>query len=185
MTVSPCLLVSVLTALVGVGSMQGPDPIHWSATRKLAWSDFKAKAPRQLDGARSALGYNSVFGCRDGKLEFHIVAVFVPEESWVTERIRTSGLASPVGLRHEQTHFDLKEVHARRIRKMFSELTSPCPRSDDDLYALAERLMRDEAATQDRFERETRAGENESKQIEWERRVRADLDALKAFVSRQ
>ncbi len=161
------------------------DPMEWSPTRKLAWSDFRGKPPRLLDGARSALGYSSAFGCRDGKLEFSIIAIFVPEQSWVTSRITTSGLASPVGLRHEQTHFDLKEVYARRIRRMFAELETPCPRSDDALYALAERIMREESATQERFERETKSGENESRQNEWEKRVSADLEALKAFTSGQ
>ena len=175
--------ILLVVLLVIVAGRQAPEPIVWSPERKLAWSDFHGRPPRLLDGARSALGYNSTFGCRDGKLEFSILAVFVPEESWVTERIKTSGLASPVGLRHEQTHFDLKEIYARRIRKMFTELPTPCPRSDDAFYALAEKLMRDESATQERFERETQAGENEYRQNEWERRVKADLDSLKVFVA--
>jgi len=166
----------------GVGP-QATDPIPWSATRKLDWRDFRAKAPGELTGARSVLSYRYSIGCRDQQLHATITAFFLPDQSWVAYRIISSGLASPVGLRHEQTHFDLKELYARRVRKMFAELATPCPRSDDELFAMAERILREEGATQRRFEDETRNGENERRQIEWEKRVAGELDALKGFAA--
>lgn len=176
---------SVVPIAAGAGRLPAPqtaDPISWSAMRQLDWRDFRAKAPGDLQGARSVLSYNYRVGCRDAQLHFSVTALFLPDQSWVAYRIVSSGLASRVGLRHEQTHFDLKEVYARRARKMFAELATRCPRSDDDLNALAERVFRDEAAIQRRFDIETRSGENEAKQIEWEKRVAAGLDALKAFT---
>jgi hypothetical protein len=121
-------------------------------------------------------------GCRDGVLQADVTAVFVPDQSWVADRILTSGLASRVGLRHEQLHFDLKEVYARRIRKMYADLFRPCPRSDDDLHALAGPLRREELMLQERIERDTRGGELEARQNDWESRVAADLAKLEAFA---
>lgn len=160
---------------------QSTEPIVWSATRRLDWTDFRAKPLRDLDGARSVLSYTYVAGCREGRLVAAVTALFLPDRSSVSYRIVSSGLASRVGLRHEQTHFDMKEAYARRARKMFAELATPCPRSDESLLALAERVFKEEAVAQERFEIETRDGENETRQLEWERRVASDLAALSAY----
>ena len=180
------LYLIVLTGGDGGLAAQTPaptaEPIRWSATRKLAWTDFRGKATSQLLGAQSALGFAMSFGCRDGVLQASIVAEFLPDQSWVADRILLSGLASPIGLRHEQLHFDLKEVYARKLRKMFAELPNPCPRTDDALYELTVPLRREELEMQDRIERATLSGELEARQMEWERKVAADLKALAAFA---
>jgi hypothetical protein len=160
------------------------DAIVWSASRRLTWDDFKAKPVRQLDGARSALNYSTAVGCRSGRLHVRVLAVFLPDQSSVTYRITSSGLASRVGLDHEQVHFDLAEVYARRVRRVYAELPGPCPRSDDALSALAEPIFRDAAAAQRRLDDETRFGELEARQIEWAARVARDLAELDAFQDR-
>ena len=180
----PWLALALVCAAVPSSARQSAaDPIPWSATRKLDWRDFRAKAPGELAGARSMLKYSYSIGCRDGQLHATISTLFLPDQSWVAYRIVSSGLASPLGLRHEQTHFDLKEVYARRVRRMFAELSSPCPRSDGELFAMAERMFRQEAAGQKLFEDETQSGTIEARQLNWEKRVAADLEALRAFAA--
>lgn len=176
-------LAFVCAAVPSSARQTAVDPIAWSATRKLDWRDFRAKAPGELAGARSMLKYNYSIGCRDGQLRATVSALFLPDQSWVAYRIVSSGVASPLGLRHEQTHFDLKEVYARRARKMFAELSSPCPRSDSELFAMAERVFRQEAAAQKLLEDETQSGTIEARQLNWEKRVASDLDALNAFAA--
>ncbi len=157
------------------------DAIAWSATRKLTWQDFKGKAVNDLDGARSAVNTAMAAGCREGGLQYRVVTQFLPRQSWVTYRITSSGLASRAGIDHEQIHFDLAEVYARRIRKMYAELRDPCPKSDEALSAMADRLLRELSDIQRRYELETRSGENGTRQADWSKRVAADLAALDAF----
>jgi len=158
------------------------DFIAWSADRKLDWPDFRAKAPGSLSGAQSVLGFNYALGCRRGALEATFTAVFYPDQSYVARRIATSGLASRIGLRHEQLHFDIKELYARRLRKHFAEIENPCPLADDTLDAMTKPIMRTESAAQRRFDVESHNGEREDTLIEWERQIAADLIALKAFA---
>jgi len=159
------------------------DAIEWSETRRLSWPDFKAKPPSgQLVGARSALGFGYSFGCRDGQLHARVVARFHPDKSWVGYRIISSGLASRVGLQHEQTHFDLAEVYARRIRQFFRQLKDPCPRSDAELERLADRLFRNESAAQRRYDTETESGQRGDRQEKWDKDVAQQLAELAAFV---
>jgi hypothetical protein len=169
--------------LAGAASAWQDDAIRWSPSRPLAWEDFKGKPPAgYLHGALSALSYSYAVGCRDGVLQAEIAALFLPRQSWVAQRILTSGLASRVGLQHEQVHFDLSEVYARRVRQRFATLEHPCPRTDDQLNQIAEEILREHSAAQRRFEDETRAGELESRQIEWRARVDKELEALAAFA---
>jgi hypothetical protein len=179
-------MVALMIALVWlvVPPTGQEETIPWSPSRKLTWQDYKASAPNRLDGARTALNYQSAVGCRNGRLEATVRAVFLPQQSWVAERIRSSALGTRVGLQHEQVHFDLAEVYARRARKMLAELKNPCPRSDEDLGALVDRVLRDLYAAQQRYENETRAGENETRQLEWVTDVARDLAALAAFAEK-
>jgi hypothetical protein len=158
------------------------DAIVWSADRPLTWDDFQAKPIRQLDGARSALNYRTAVGCRNQRLQVRVLTVFLPAQSSVTYRIISSGLASRVGLAHEQLHFDLSEVFARRIRRMYAELQDPCPRPDQALDALADPLFREAAETQNRYDDYTRFGESEARQLEWAKRIAADLAELEPWA---
>jgi hypothetical protein len=161
-----------------------PEVIVWSATRKLDWKDFKGKPPaRRLEGALSAISHEYAVGCRDQVLQMRVQTVFVPDQSWVAARILSSGLASRVGIRHEQLHFDLAEVHARRMRKVFRELRDPCKHSDDALIDMAEKDVKAHWATQRRYDIDTENGQLEARQHDWERRVAADLAALEAFAA--
>ena len=161
------------------------DAIRWSASRRLTWEDFKAKPPAgYLHGAQSALSYSYSFGCRSGVLYSDVVALFLPQQSWVARRILSSGLASRVGIEHEQVHFDLAEVFARRVRRRFATLDDPCPRSDEALNQIAEQIFREHADEQRRFETDTRAGEIEATQIQWSVRIARDLAALEQFAVR-
>jgi hypothetical protein len=173
----------VAMAAAGQSAATDEEVIVWSAERRLTWDDFKARPPSGLlGGARSALGFGFAFGCRDGQLHARVVARFHPRQSWVAYRIISSGLASRAGLQHEQTHFDLAEVHARRIRRFFRELKDPCPRTDAELDALAEPLFRNESAAHRKYDDETENGQQGNRQAEWDKRIAAELSALAAFV---
>jgi hypothetical protein len=159
--------------------------IVWSATRKLDWKDFRSKPPpNTLAGALSAISHDYAVGCRDQALQLRVQTIFVPGRSWVTYRIVSSGLASRVGIRHEQIHFDLAEVYTRRIRKMFRELRDPCPRSDAELAGMVEQIIKEHWTAQRRYDTETENGQLEAKQNDWEKRIAAELTALAPFAER-
>jgi len=175
------LMCGLASAAPAARALAQDDAIVWTATRKLTWDDFKAKPLRELDGARSAISHTVQIGCRGGSLQVRVLTLFHPQQSSVTYRIISSGLASRVGLAHEHLHFDIAEIFARRIRGMYAELAEPCPRTDEALQALADPIFRELQAEQRRFDDQTRFGELEAKQLEWAKRIAAELDALQAF----
>jgi uncharacterized protein DUF922 len=176
-------LMVASTAAAAQDPPAADEVIVWSAARKLDWKDFKGKpAAGTLGGALSAISHDYAAGCRDDALQVRVQTIFMPRQSWVTYRIASSGLASRVGLVHEQIHFDLAEVYARRIRKMFRELRDPCPRSDAELMGMAERVLKEHWTAQRRYDTETENGQLERRQNDWQKKIDGELAALAQFA---
>jgi hypothetical protein len=155
------------------------DGLAWSATRRLTWNDFQGIAPTR--GEESALTSYSLFHgatCTGKTFEFRVVAAFLPRQSWVRPAVLASPVENSRTLRHEQTHFDLSEVHARRMRRYFSELFEPCMKTAEELDALAQRFVREESAAQRRYDEETNHGRVTKKQSEWDTEVGRLLASL-------
>jgi hypothetical protein len=165
------------------GDMSARDAIAWSAARRLRWSDFASSAPKAGDeGALTA--YSIFYGvrCAGETFEFRAVAGFLPRESWVRPDVVADRTTSERTLRHEQTHFDLTEVFARRLRQAFSGLYEPCRRADTDLDALASQYLRAERTEQQRYDEETHHGLVAAEQTTWDRKTAADLASLGKYV---
>lgn len=92
--------------------------IYWSESRKLVWGDFQGeKDTSQLNKEYGEALAISVVDIIFNYSSRHIIvlASFDKKDSWtVTE--------SKDVLEHEQLHFDIAELFARKIRKEFSEL---------------------------------------------------------------
>jgi hypothetical protein len=156
--------------------------IPWSASRRLAWTDFKGSAPDS--GAEGALTVYSLFHgmrCTGQTFEFRVTAGFLPARSWVKPSVLNNQELSTQTLAHEQTHFDLSEVHARRMRRYFAELYDPCGQTETSLEAGAAGFIRAEADAQTRYDQETAHGRRADAQRTWGERVRDDLASLVRF----
>ena len=100
------------------------DFILWQENKKLKIQDFKAdnkdtvKVNRQqFLGAISAIRieYSSFQRNKNSVPEFSIKTYFDPNESWML-------LKNDYVLQHEQIHFDLTELYARKMRKSVESL---------------------------------------------------------------
>lgn len=140
----------------------------WSAARPLTWRDFQGSPPTEgSEGAMTAYTLYSAWKCRGDAFEFRVIAGFRPRLSWVKPVVVNDSVQRRTVLGHEQTHFDLAEVHARRMRQTFGSLTRPCAKTDAELSALAQRLTREEKAEQRRYDAETNHGLRASQQTAW------------------
>jgi hypothetical protein len=152
----------------------------WSATRPLTWSDFQGSPPSDgSEGAKSAYTLYYAWRCRGATFEVRVIAGFRPRESWVKAVVLNDGTQRRTVLGHEQTHFDLAELHARRMRQAFGDLAGPCRETDAELRALAQRLTREEKAEQRRYDVETNHGLLGVQQAAWSLQTRRRLAASK------
>ena len=98
--------------------------ILWQENKKLKIQDFKAENNdtikvnrKQFLGAISAIRieYSSFQRNKNSVPEFSIKTYFDPNESWML-------LKNDYVLQHEQIHFDLTELYARKMRKSVESL---------------------------------------------------------------
>ena len=98
--------------------------ILWQENKKLKIQDFKAENNdtikvnrKQFLGATSAIRieYSSFQRNKNSVPDFSIKTYFDPNESWML-------LKNDYVLQHEQIHFDLTELYARKMRKSVESL---------------------------------------------------------------
>ena len=109
------LAISLVTFLIEI-----PDDkkkIIWNQNYQLEWTDFKGKVDQKSDyGAITSSGISTSYEFKKDSILFKVIAVFYKQDSWTKE-----SLQSELGLKHEQVHFDITEIAARRLRKRLRE----------------------------------------------------------------
>ncbi len=151
--------------------------ILWQEDRPLTWDDFKGKPERRF--AAASTSYDILKTVNKNSVE--IKAVFFTQTSWK----KTSWINDQV-LAHEQKHFDIVELYARKLRKQIKETKFT---SYEDLKTKLEVLYdaNDKAMDkyQDLYDEETDGSMNGDKQREWQKKIMKeikDLDAYKETV---
>lgn len=120
--------------------------------------------------------------------ELDFVALLNREESWWNPKARTN---PEWVLRHEQLHFDVTELVARRLdaererhalaSKVVADSPGEAMRAFAERWAAAQRERRaDWEALQDQYDRETRHGTLPKQQTAWFARVHRELATLSA-----
>jgi Bacterial protein of unknown function (DUF922) len=146
--------------------------IPWSPERRLRWSHFQGTPPGGgREGALTSYSLFYAWKCLGPAFEFRVVAGFQPGQSWVKAEILRDSAQNRRALRHEQAHFDIAEVHARRMRRYFANLAGACTHSDDDLGGMAQRFVDDARAMQRQYDGETEHGLRAERQAAWEAQV--------------
>lgn len=153
--------------------------ITWRPDYQLTWTDFKG--PRQHRDAVASTTYDIVKRVRNANTyaRVEITAVFYPYDSW-HNKLRNDKII----LAHEQKHFDIAELFARKLRKKISaenyanynELQSRL----ETLYAANDKEM---DRYQDLYDQETDYSREPKKQQEWNEKIQNELVLLSAFSS--
>ena len=141
-----------------------PESIQW---RKLSWNDFNGSVS---SGAAASTATEISFQTKEkgGRYYFTATALFAPKSSFTTTK-------SEKTLRHEQLHFDITELFARKINKEIEKYQGgsyqDCARAGviyDSLCTLWDRMEED-------YDRETEHSMNEGAQKRWENYVCGEL----------
>jgi hypothetical protein len=152
------------------------DSICWCRDYKLKWSDFNGVTPDGSEWkAMSAISI-ATDGYRKGGLPtYDVISFFVKEKSWVKD-------TSENLLEHEKLHFDIGEVYARKMRQAVESL-----RKKGEVNMRAYRSAIDSLYDRwekwgDAYDQETDNGLRASKQSEWTKKIRNELNALERYA---
>jgi hypothetical protein len=168
--------------------------IIWNKDRKITWDDFLSENKPALLNYQDAFAsirlaikiYPKEINC-DLIQNILVVPQMYKNLSWVGVSIET--IDDDV-LIHEQTHFDIAEVYARKIRKEIAAFVDS--RVDCDLQAISDiyfRLEKEHWQAQFLYDHEVRECEdklanfchNKEKQQEWNKKVHDLLEEYKEY----
>jgi hypothetical protein len=136
--------------------------LAWSESRRLTWNDF-AGLPDSRDPLHAITSTNIDMKakCVAGTFKFEVKSVFLIDESW--SKNKTS---APL-LLHEQLHFDLTEIYARKIRKELNELKDACGADNAHINAIVSRIFEEWKREQDLYDKECDHGLDKEEQQKW------------------
>jgi hypothetical protein len=162
----------------------------WQAERKLGWADFQAPAnvlptddPLFWTSAASCAPVLQLIGTKDasGRNNFFVTAALDKSRSWV----RASVLArSDQVLAHEQLHFDICELSARRLRQRIAQEYQ----AGGDVFTPAfrqelQQLLAEQTDWNTRYDQQTAHGLLKDQQQRWQAQLTQALAQLAAYAS--
>ena len=154
-------------------------PVPWSAGRLLVVTDFQARpAATEAQAALTSARIDASGSCRDNVFVADVRAVFEPTLSWV----RDPATITPALLRHEQLHFDIAELYARRLRLKFASARPSCVQLQSSFNHISRSLYVEWEREETRYDQETNHGLNAVQQTFWERQTAVRLQQLAAYA---
>ena len=152
--------------------------IPWSADRPLTVADFRGRPqPTAGHAALTSADINTGANCRGNVFSGSARASFSPARSWVRDPARMT----PALLRHEQLHFDMAEVYARRLRQQLAAIHTPCSQLGNTFDQVSQAAYAAWEKAQKDYDRDTNHGLLPELQARWEAQVHQQLAELVAF----
>lgn len=154
------------------------DIIVWHQERPLTWDDFKGKPAKRF--AVASTNYDIIktiepIGKDSSRIE--VKAVFFCNKSWKKQNWVDSTV-----LIHEQKHFDIVELYARKLRRQLQKHTFSSGKElktkSDSLYTIIDKEM---DVYQDKYDTETEGSMNGEQQHAWNKKISDQIKELNAY----
>ena len=171
-------------AFLLVGVVSNEETMTWNEERKLTWEDFRAEPNTNSDAVALTasgitFGYSvKTSGRRIIGFTTSVEAHFYPDKSWyIADR------ANDYILGHEQLHFDITELYARKFRQHLDRLVvnqSIRVQMNQIHEAINEALTK----TQETYDDQTKHSINVDAQAYWENYIDEELKKLEKYKSK-
>lgn len=157
--------------------------MSWTASYKLTWDDFKGKPNNNVGSvAITASGISFGYSIKENNnsiVDFNteVSANFFPEKSWYKKELANAHI-----LNHEQLHFDITELFARKFRKELERL-KPENGIKKTFNHINRTINKELDAMQDLYDTETNHSINVEAQTKWQVYINEELDKLSQYKS--
>ena len=170
---------SNLTTNDAIFNADKSDRIYWSQHDPLTWDDFKGDPDyrNRFASAISSTGIIYKYRCEDGIITITVESMFIKSESWVKDAALTD-----YHLQHEQLHFDITELYARKLRKELNQRVLYCG-EENKLEHLVNRKLSEWDNEQKVYDKQTHHSLDEEKQIVWNELIESELSDYAEYSS--
>jgi hypothetical protein len=156
-------------------STSSTDLLEWNSDYKLDWADFKGTANAYSDGdAATAIQIKAQPYYYKKTLYYNVEAYFIRHKSW-------SKNTSAALLAHEQLHFDIAELYARKVRKKISEYKQMGVKDVQDYNDAIRKILNESNGADLQYDQETVHGAISRKQAQWQKNVKEELNLLRNY----
>jgi hypothetical protein len=150
--------------------------IPWLLDRKLSWEDFYAEPRKNSEAVAStstSLGIS--YQLEEGNLVYHISCNFAKQKSWGL--LKTDYILS-----HEQGHFDITEIAARRLSGALSQYVFNADTYKKDINEIYNIIVKDKEQMQADYDHISDHSRNRRLQHEWKEKIRLMLEETKMWA---
>jgi hypothetical protein len=176
------IMLATLFIFLGFGTLNSQQPyLVWAAGYKLSPADYQGAIDYQSSySASTSYSVSNRWDWLDeSALQIEILCRFYPTRSWIKPN------ATAQLLQHEQIHFDIGEIYARRLRKVLQETNMNAQNCNAMIEQIVQQL-RDLCFTRQRaYDTETAHGIITEKQQYWSDVVTQELAELQAYQNPQ
>lgn len=152
------------------------DTIIWQKDSLLTRADFKGRVTKQWAGCCATFIMVAPVET-NGNMEFSVQAVFIKSKSNIVQN-------SDYLLKHEQLHFDICELFARKLRKVMAETDfTKVKNIQHEIQTMYNKVTMDCGKYEEKYDNDTNHGENPAKQKVWEDDVASQMKALDQYSS--
>lgn len=167
-----CLLLGFV-----LSAQEKEEGIPWQSKQNLNWSDFKGKIPKDAAAAATTASgitytYSANIWYHEVKVTMDITAFFYPNQSWYRPELVNDRV-----LQHEQLHFNITELYARKMR-LTVERTSFTENVKEEIQKIYKDTLKEMRDLQDRYDWETSFSRNADAQQRWNKRISEALERL-------
>ena len=145
------------------------DTIVWSKETLLVKENFQAK--RSVGKAAATTSTALIFHAEPsgGSLMFFVEAIFSKSKSYMKDD-------SPYILKHEQNHFDISEIYARKFRQMLIEKDFRKVKNvSETIQKMASKIVNEWQKEEVCYDNDTEHGTNPAKQKLWNQEIEKRL----------
>jgi hypothetical protein len=156
--------------------MTKQETLVWKGEKQLTWKNFKAKSVKSSPyEALSAVGISAGYSMLGNEIDFEVTSFFIPKNSWTKDK------QSQYLLNHEQKHFDISEIHARKFRKAISEKdwSKKTKSIAKQFNALLKEFTNAEKRMQEDYDKQSKHSILKSEQFNWDKKISDELKRLK------
>jgi hypothetical protein len=153
------------------------DYIPWYGSRRLDWEDFRCEPKRNSDAVAltsTALGISYKMG--NHGLSYEITCSFSKVKSWGL--LKTSYI-----LAHEQGHFDITEIFARKLHRELLKYKFSRRTFRQDVNLIYDRVVKEKEAFQEAYDGQTDHSRNKKLQQEWLERIDRILEDTAPYAN--
>lgn len=161
---------------ISARSQDNSEKIYWKQDG-LTWADFKGPVNKDSKfDANTNAGLSFAWGLQNnnGIIEFtyDVISYFNPAQSWVKPESDKEYL-----LKHEQLHFDITELHARKLRKKLAGINSSSLKKDPKgaLNRIYQEVEKERKTMQLQFDKDSKHSLDKEGEARWQNAVRTEM----------